>query len=67
MGIKPPLPEWGNMISDGRSYMTQSYHMLLWPIVAIIITVLALNLLGEGLRDFSNPYDTLATEMEDVK
>lgn len=67
MGIKPPLPEWGNMISDGRAYLTQSYHMLLWPITAVIITVLALNLLGEGLRDFKYPYDTLATEMEGVK
>jgi len=55
VGITPPTPEWGAMLSDGRSYIRSSGWMCLFPGLAIMITVLALNLLGDGLRDAMDP------------
>ena len=55
VGITPPTPEWGAMISDGRSYIRSSGWMCLFPGLAIMFTVLALNLLGDGLRDAMDP------------
>ncbi|NLN96920.1 MAG: ABC transporter permease [Eubacteriaceae bacterium] len=62
MGNKPPNPEWGSMLSDGRLYMTQAPNMLIWPCVFIFLTVLGLNLLGEGLRDYANPFEMIPLE-----
>ena len=55
VGITPPTPEWGAMLSDGRSYIRSSGWMCLFPGLAIMFTVLALNLLGDGLRDDMDP------------
>lgn len=55
VGIAPPTPEWGAMLSDGRSYIRSSGWMCLFPGLAIMFTVLALNLLGDGLRDAMDP------------
>ena len=55
VGITPPTPEWGAMLSDGRSYIRSSGWMCLFPGLAIMLTVLALNLLGDGLRDAMDP------------
>lgn len=55
MGIQPPVPEWGSMLTAGRSYMRDAPHLALLPGLAIILTVLALNLLGDGLRDALDP------------
>ncbi|MGP1507382.1 MAG: ABC transporter permease [Sphaerochaeta sp.] len=55
VGISPPTPEWGAMLSDGRSYIRSSGWMCLFPGLAIMFTVLALNLLGDGLRDAMDP------------
>ena len=55
VGITPPTPEWGAMLSDGRSYLRSSGWMCLFPGLAIMFTVLALNLLGDGLRDAMDP------------
>ncbi len=55
LGIQPPASEWGAMLSGGRKYILQYPHMLIWPGVAIAITVLATNLLGDGLRDALDP------------
>ena len=55
LGIQPPTPEWGNMISVGREFMTEHLHMVLFPALAIILTMLAFNLLGDGLRDAMDP------------
>ena len=55
VGIKPPTPEWGNMLSDGRLYMRQAMHMTVFPGLAIMITILAFNLMGDGLRDALDP------------
>ena len=55
VGITPPTPGWGAMLSDGRSYIRSSGWMCLFPGLAIMFTVLALNLLGDGLRDAMDP------------
>lgn len=51
LGAQPPSPEWGAMLSDGRSYLGVADHLTLFPGIAIFITVLSFNLLGDGLRD----------------
>lgn len=51
LGAQPPLPEWGRMLNDGRAGFQTHPHMMLYPGLAIAITVLAVNLLGDGLRD----------------
>ena len=55
LGIQPPTPEWGAMLSAGRAYIRDYPHLVLFPGIAIMITVLALNLLGDGLRDALDP------------
>ncbi|MBQ1312660.1 MAG: ABC transporter permease [Blautia sp.] len=55
LGIAAPTPEWGSMLSAGRSFIRTSPHILIFPGVAIMITVLALNLFGDGLRDALDP------------
>ena len=51
LGAQPPSPEWGAMLSDGRSYLGVADHLTVFPGIAIFVTVLAFNLLGDGLRD----------------
>lgn len=55
LGISAPKPEWGAMLSAGRMLMRTAPHVLIFPGVAIMITVLALNLFGDGLRDALDP------------
>lgn len=55
LGIIPPAPEWGAMLSEGKEYMRNYPYIVIFPGVAIIITVLALNLLGDGLNDALDP------------
>ena len=55
LGVQPPIPEWGAMISDGIPFLRQSPHMVFFPGMAIMITVLGFNLLGDGLRDALDP------------
>ncbi|EKB55338.1 MULTISPECIES: nickel transporter permease [Facklamia] len=55
LGLEPPTPEWGAMLSGGRAYIRDFPHMTLFPGLAIVITILALNLLGDGLRDALDP------------
>ena len=55
LGIQPPSPEWGAMLSAGRSFILQYPHMLIFPGLALAITVLAINLFGDGLRDAIDP------------
>ncbi len=54
-GVQPPNPSWGNILSDGRLYIFDGWWMTLFPGLAILITVLAFNLFGEGLRDALDP------------
>ena len=55
LGIQPPTPEWGNMLASGRTYMRDFPHIVMAPGLAIFFTILALNLLGDGLRDTLDP------------
>lgn len=55
LGIQPPAPEWGSMLSGGRQYLRYAWHVTTFPGLAIMITILALNLLGDGLRDALDP------------
>lgn len=55
MGAQPPTPEWGAMLNEARSDMVVAPHVALFPVLAIFFTVLAFNLLGDGLRDALDP------------
>jgi ABC-type dipeptide/oligopeptide/nickel transport system permease subunit len=55
LGAQPPTPEWGAMLSDGRAYLAIAPHVATTPGLAILITVLSFNLLGDGLRDALDP------------
>lgn len=55
LGVQPPTPEWGAMLSGSRSYIRDYPHMVLFPGLVIMITVLALNMLGDGIRDALDP------------
>lgn len=55
LGAQPPTPEWGAMLNDARADMVVSPHVAIFPSLAIFITVLAFNLLGDGLRDALDP------------
>lgn len=55
LGIKPPTPEWGSMLSNGRTFLRSAWHVTTFPGVFIMITILSLNLLGDGLRDALDP------------
>lgn len=57
LGAQPPAPEWGSMLADGRDHFMQAPHLLLGPALFIMLTVLAFNLIGEGLRDRLDPYE----------
>jgi len=55
LGVQPPAPSWGNILAIGRDYLHMAWWLSLFPTVAILVTVLAFNLLGEGLRDVLDP------------
>ena len=55
LGIQPPAPEWGAMLADGKGYIMTDPHLIAVPGIAIALTVLAINLLGDGLRDALDP------------
>ncbi|MDY3868721.1 MAG: ABC transporter permease [Pyramidobacter sp.] len=55
LGIQPPYPEWGGMLSSARDYLRSSAYLSLFPGMAIVITIIALNFLGDGLRDALDP------------
>lgn len=55
LGAQPPIPEWGAMLSDGREYLRYAWWAATFPGIAIMVTVLAINMLGDGLRDALDP------------
>ena len=55
LGVQPPIPEWGMMINEGRTFLEIAPGIVIYPIIAIFITVLGFNLLGEGIRKQLNP------------
>lgn len=55
LGVQPPTPEWGALLTSARDYLRDYTYMLIFPCIAIALTVLSLNLLGDGLRDAMDP------------
>ena len=55
LGIQPPTPEWGSMLSEGKGFMMYSSSIMFFPGLMIVLTALALNLMGDGLRDALDP------------
>jgi len=55
VGIQPPLPSWGNMIQEGLTFYSVAWWIVLFPGLAILLTVVSLNLVGDGLRDALSP------------
>jgi peptide/nickel transport system permease protein len=55
LGIKPPAPEWGNMLAAGRQHMRDHVNLVLAPGMALLLSIFSLNLLGDGLRDAFDP------------
>lgn len=55
LGVQPPAAEWGAMLGDGRTYVYSAPHLTIFPGLAIFLTILGFNLLGDGLRDVLDP------------
>jgi peptide/nickel transport system permease protein len=55
LGTQPPTPSWGRMLNEGQSMMYQAPLLAIWPGLAIVLSVLGLNLMGDGLRDLLDP------------
>mgnify|MGYP005870989903 CR=1 FL=1 len=55
LGAQPPTPEWGAMVADGRNYLATAWWIATFPGLAIMVTVLGFNFLGDGLRDALDP------------
>lgn len=64
LGAQPPDPEWGAMLNDGRPYMYTAPSTMIFPGLAILITVLAFNLLGDGMRDIFDPREAQKQEKQ---
>jgi peptide/nickel transport system permease protein len=58
LGAQPPAPEWGAMLADGRTYLRTAPHVAIYPGVAVMLVVLAFNMVGDGLRDALDPRAT---------
>ncbi len=55
IGIQPPTPSWGSMVSDGRDVLLDAWWISTFPGLAIVLTVVCFNLVGDGLRDALDP------------
>jgi peptide/nickel transport system permease protein len=55
LGVPPPTPSWGSMLSEGRQYLEVAWWLAIFPGMAILLTVLAINLVGDGIRDALDP------------
>ncbi|WP_432492167.1 ABC transporter permease [Kineococcus auxinigenes] len=67
LGTQPPAPSWGRMLSEGRGYLEDAWWMAVFPGLAIVLLVLAFNLLGDGLRDVLDPQQRSALEAARAK
>ncbi len=56
LGVQPPIPSWGGMLAEGRENMLEMWWLAAFPGIAIFLTALGMNLLGDGLRDFFDPF-----------
>ena len=55
LGVQPPTPEWGAMLSSARTYMREAWHITVFPGIAVMLAILSLNLMGDGLRVALDP------------
>jgi peptide/nickel transport system permease protein len=55
LGIQPPTPDWGTMIADGQNFLTTQWQLTTIPGLAVVVTGLALSLIGDGLADLLRP------------
>jgi len=55
LGVRPPAPEWGNMLAEGREFLEHAWWVAFFPGLAIMLAVFSINLLGDGLRDALDP------------
>ncbi len=55
LGVQPPTPSWGTMLSGGRAHLLDAPHLTLFPGLAMAVLVLGFNFLGDGLRDLVDP------------
>ncbi|HEY4562606.1 MAG TPA: ABC transporter permease subunit, partial [Thermoanaerobaculia bacterium] len=55
LGIQPPTPSWGNLIAEGQAVLVQAWWIATFPGAALAVTVIAFNLLADGLRDLLDP------------
>jgi len=55
LGVRPPTPEWGSMLAEGKNFLDRAPQLMLWPGLAISLVVLGFNLLGDGMRDLLDP------------
>jgi peptide/nickel transport system permease protein len=55
LGIAPPTPSWGAMLNDGRGHLFDAPHMVVFPSLALVLTILSFNFLGDALRDWLDP------------
>jgi len=62
LGVQPPQPSWGRMLFDGRGFLSEAWWMAVFPGAAILLTVLALNLIGDAMRDALDPRQRSAIE-----
>ena len=56
LGVQAPTPEWGVMINDARQYMQTQPQLIFWPGLALLLSVISFNLLGDQLRDYLDPH-----------
>jgi peptide/nickel transport system permease protein len=66
LGVQPPFPTWGNMLSDGRLYLTSAWWLVTIPGVAIMLLVLGFNLFSEGLRAYYDPLERKLVKTTEV-
>ncbi|MCL2006660.1 MAG: ABC transporter permease [Treponema sp.] len=55
LGVQPPNPEWGSMLASGRAFIRDAWHVTAFPGIAIVLTIIAITLVGDGLRDALDP------------
>ena len=55
LGVQPPIPTWGNMLTEARAHFYRGTYLIVWPGIMIAVTVLCLYLVGDGLRDALDP------------
>jgi peptide/nickel transport system permease protein len=67
VGVQPPRPSWGRMLFEGRGFMQQAWWMAVFPGLAIFVTVLACNVVGDGLRDALDPRQKSAIEARGLR